>query len=113
MIREYKDYIVDIIDAIEKTESFVKGMNFEAFEKDAKTTFAVIRAFEIMGEAVTKIPSSVRHKHKNIPWKEMAGMRNKLIHEYFGVKARVVWKTIKQDLPKIKPHLQSLLHDLK
>lgn len=112
MIREYKDYLVDIIDAIEKTELFVKGMKFKEFEKDAKTTFAVIRAFEIMGEAVKKIPASVRHKHKHIPWKEMAGMRDKLIHEYFGIKPRVVWKTIKQDLPKIKPHLQNILNSL-
>lgn len=113
MIRQYRDYLVDIIDAIEKVESFIKGMAFAAFEKDTKTTFAVIRAFEIMGEAVTKIPSSVRNKHKNIPWKEMSGMRNKLIHEYFGIKPRVVWKTIKHDLPKIKPHLQAILNDLK
>lgn len=113
MIREYRDYLVDIIDAIEKVESFTKGMTFETFEKDVKTTFAVIRAFEIMGEAVGKIPSGVRNKHKNIPWKEMAGMRNKLIHEYFGIKPRVVWKTIKQDLPKVKPHLQAILNDLR
>ena len=111
MIREYKDFIIDIIDAIDKAESFVKGMKFEAFEKDTKTSFAVVRAFEIMGEAVGKIPSSVRNKHKDIPWKEMAGMRHKLIHEYFGVKPRVVWKTIKQDLPKIKPLLQIILSD--
>lgn len=113
MIREYKDYVLDIIDAIDKAELFVKGMKFESFEKDAKTSFAVIRAFEIMGEAVGKIPSSVRNKHKQIPWKEMAGMRNKLIHEYFGIKPRVVWKTVKQDLPKIKPHLEKILNEIK
>ena len=112
MTREYKDYLADIIDAIDKAEFFTKGMSFEAFEKDAKTNFAVIRAFEIIGEAVKKIPSGIRHKHKKIPWKEMAGMRDKLIHEYFGIKARVVWKTIKQDLPKVKPHLQTILNDL-
>lgn len=112
MTREYKDYLVDIIDAIEKSELFVKGMSFEAFEKDVKTTYAVIRAFEIMGEAVKRIPSSVRNKHKNIPWKEMAGMRDKLIHEYFGIKPRVVWKTIKQDLPKLKLHLLAIVESL-
>ena len=109
MIREYRDYVVD---AIDKAEFFVKGMKFEAFEKDAKTSFAVIRAFEIMGEAVGKIPSSVRNKYREIPWKEMFGMRNKLIHEYFCVKPRVVWKTVKQDLPRIKPHLLTILNDL-
>ncbi len=112
MIREYKDYLADIIDAIDKAEYFVKGMRFETFEKDAKTTFAVIRAFEVMGEAVKKIPASVRNKHKHIPWKQIAGMRDKLIHEYFGVKARVVWKTIKDDLPKVKPRLQEILSKL-
>ena len=112
MIREYKDYVVDMIDAVEKAESFVKGMNFESFEKDAKTMFAVIRAFEIMGEAVKNIPASVRNKYKAVPWKEMAGMRDKLIHEYFGIKPRVVWKTIKQDLPKIKPYLKAILAEL-
>ncbi len=112
MIREYKDYLVDIIDAIDKAESFVKGMTAETFEKDAKTIFAVVRAFEIMGEAVKRIPSSVRNKYKNVPWKEMAGMRDKLIHEYFGVKPRVVWKTIKQDLPIIKPYLKEMLSRL-
>jgi uncharacterized protein with HEPN domain len=112
MIRQYRDYLLDIIDAIEKVESFTKGMTFEIFEKDTKTSFAVIRAFEIVGEAVTKIPSGIRNKHKNIPWKEMSGMRNKLIHEYFGIKPRVVWKTIKQDLPKVKPYLQAILNDL-
>lgn len=81
MIREYKDYIVDIIDAIDKAEFFIKGLTAERFEKDEKTLYAVIRAFEIIGEAVKKVPSSVRNKHKSIPWKEMAGMRDKLIHE--------------------------------
>ena len=70
----------------------------------------MIRGYK--GEAVKKIPSGVRNKHKNIPWKEMAGMRDKLIHEYFGIKPRVVWKTIKQDLPKIKPYLQLILNEL-
>ena len=112
MTREYQDYFADIIDAIEKTELFVEGMDFEAFEKDAKTSFAVIRAFEIMGEAVKKIPPSIRRKHKDIPWRAMSGMRDKLIHEYFGIKPRVVWKTIKYDLPKIKPYLQAILRDL-
>jgi len=94
MIREYKDYLADIIDAIDKSEMFVKNLRFEDFEKDIKTVYAVIRAFEIMGEAVKKIPASVRNKYKNIPWKEMAGMRDKLIHEYFGIKPRVVWKLL-------------------
>ncbi|MBF0484362.1 MAG: DUF86 domain-containing protein [Candidatus Omnitrophica bacterium] len=105
MIRQYKDYVEDIISSIEKIENFVKGMAFEKFEKDDKTVFAVIRGLEIIGEAVKKIPSDIKSKHKSIPWKEMAGMRDKLIHEYFGIKPRVVWKTIKEDLPLLKIEL--------
>ncbi|MBF0532532.1 MAG: DUF86 domain-containing protein [Candidatus Omnitrophica bacterium] len=112
MIRAYQDYIVDVLDSIDKAQTFVKGMTFEAFEKDPKTSYAVVRAFEIMGEAVGKIPAGVRNRFPEIPWKEMAGMRNKLIHEYFGIQSRVVWKTIKHDLPKIKPHFQKILDDL-
>ncbi len=113
MTREYLDYLKDIIDAINKVDAFVAGMTFETFEKDAKTNFAVIRAFEIIGEAVKNIPSSVRARHKNIPWKEMAGMREKLIHEYFGIKPRVIWKTIKEDLPTVKPLLNKMLKEIK
>lgn len=99
MIREYRDSLEDMLYAIDKVAQFVDGMTFSEFTKDDKTLFAVIRALEIIGEAATKIPSSVRRKYRDIPWKEIIGMRNKLIHEYFGVKPRVVWKTIKKDLP--------------
>ncbi len=109
MSREYTDYLQDIIEAIAKAESFVDDMALEDFKKDDKTIYAVIRALEVIGEAVKKVPSTVRQKHKNIPWKEMAGMRDKLIHEYFGVKPNVVWRTVKRDLPEVKPLLKAIL----
>ena len=85
----------------------------ESFREDKKTVFAVVRALEIIGEATTKISETVKNHHKEVPWKNMAGMRNKLIHEYFGVNMVVIWKTIKEDLPDLKIKIAKILEDLK
>lgn len=100
---EFLDYLEDILDAIEKIESFTTGMTYHQFSKDDKTMYAVIRAFEIIGEATKNIPARLRRKHEGIPWKEMAGMRDKMIHEYFGVDLKVVWETVQKDIPSLKP----------
>ena len=99
MKKEYNDYFEDILNSILKIEEFIKGMTFENFQDDEKTIFAVIRALEIMGEAAKKMPQSVRNKHPQIPWREISGMRDKLIHGYFGVDLKVVWDTVKKDIP--------------
>ena len=109
MKREYKDYLSDILDAIIKIEQFIKRQSFEKFQEDDKTIFAVIRALEVIGEAANKIPAAERTKFKKIPWTQVAGMRNKLIHEYFGVDIQVVWKTIKEDIPSLKPFIKQML----
>ena len=111
--REYKDYVLDISDSIEKIEKFVEGFTLEDFKKDEKTIYAVIRATEIIGEAVNRIPVNIKRKHREVPWKNMAGMRNKLIHEYFGVNMDVVWKTIKEDIPNLKSQMSVILDELK
>ena len=74
-----------MLDAAEKAQSFVAGMDFEAFASDAKTVFATIRALEVVGEAAKNIPQTFRTTHPSVPWIDMAGMRDVLIHEYFGV----------------------------
>jgi uncharacterized protein with HEPN domain len=81
--REYADYLQDILESIEALEEFVKDMRLKDFKKDRKTVFASIRCFEIIGEATKNIPRSIRNKYHDMPWIEMAGMRDKLIHEYF------------------------------
>jgi uncharacterized protein with HEPN domain len=101
--RNYKVYIDDILEAIEKIESYTERLDFSEFSKDIKTVDATIRNFEIIGEAVRHIPSDIKKQHPDIPWKIMTGMRNKLVHEYFGVDKKVLWKTIKADLSSLKP----------
>ncbi len=107
--RTHIDYLADILDAIGKVIQFIEGINFEEFSKDDKTVFAVVRGLEIIGEATKQIPSSVRDSHPEIPWQEMAGMRDKLTHGYFGVNLTVVWKTATEDLPTLEPVIRRLL----
>ena len=107
--REYLDYLKDIQDALEKIENFTAGQDFESFVKDDKTTFAVIPALEIIGEAAMKVPKSVRRRYSNLPWQDMAGMRDKLIHDYFGVDLQVVWKTLQIDLPPLKRVIEEII----
>lgn len=109
MKRTYEDYINDIVEAIALIEEFTEGMEFEDFERDRKTQFAVIRALEVIGEAAKAIPTEFKVKHPEIPWREMSRMRDKLIHAYFGVDLRVVWKTIKEDIPELSKKLRKIL----
>ena len=109
MKRVYDDYLRDMLENAEKALSFVKGMDYEGFRQDDKAMYAVIRAFEIIGEASRQIPEDVRTANTEVPWREIAGMRNKLTHEYFGVNTGVVWRTVQEDLPVIIRALRKLL----
>ncbi|MEA3493696.1 MAG: DUF86 domain-containing protein [Candidatus Margulisiibacteriota bacterium] len=102
MKRDYRLYLDDIIEAIGKIEKYTKGLTLDVFREDDKTIDSVIRNFEIIGEAAKNVPESMRKEYPKLPWKEMAGMRDKLIHEYFGVKTDIVWKTIKERLSEVK-----------
>jgi uncharacterized protein with HEPN domain len=110
--RDWRDCLEDILEAVESIEEFILDMGYEEFLRDKKTSFAVIRSLEIIGEATKGIPHSVREKYPGIPWQDMAGMRDIMIHHYFGIDYLVVWKTIKEDIPSIKPILKRILNNV-
>ena len=107
--RVYIDYLNDMVNSAEKALEFVAGMSGDEFLGDEKTVFAVIRALEITGEAGKKIPNEIRDKYPTIPWREIAGMRDKLIHDYFGVNLQLIWKTVQEDLPELLPKLREVV----
>jgi uncharacterized protein with HEPN domain len=103
--RDYLDFLVDIRTASLNAQKFVAGMNFAAFVADEKTVYAVLRALEIIGEATKRLPSTVPDLAPEIPWRSMAGSRDKLIHDYFGVDLPNVWHTVTVELPPLDSHL--------
>jgi uncharacterized protein with HEPN domain len=110
--REYIDYLRDMLDASAKAVEFVKDVDFEAFSKKEEKVFAVIRALEIIGEAAKNVPKSIRAQYLEIPWEDIVGMRNKVIHGYFGVDLEVIWKTVHEDLPPLQAAVARMIEDL-
>ncbi|MBI3602405.1 MAG: DUF86 domain-containing protein [Candidatus Omnitrophica bacterium] len=109
MIKDYKIYLNDILGAIKSIEEFLSGVDFSTFQSDDKTSSAVIRKLEILGEAAKQIPEDIRQRYPHIPWKEMAGMRDRLIHFYAGVDYRLVWETVQEKLPVVKESIKKLI----
>jgi uncharacterized protein with HEPN domain len=110
--RDVRLFLTDVIEAIRKIESYTKGMDFEKFSADGKTFDAVLRNLEVIGEAIKNIPEETKEKYPDIEWKSAAGMRDRLIHEYFGVSVRIVWETVTNDLPAFKPFIEKILQDI-
>jgi uncharacterized protein with HEPN domain/predicted nucleotidyltransferase len=111
--RNWKLRIQDILEAILEIENFTQGMTFKAFIEDQKTVKAVISDITIIGEAARSkhLPVEVQERYPEIPWDEMRGIRNKVVHEYFRIELNILWRTIKDDLPPLVPQLQEILED--
>lgn len=103
--RFYKDYLEDMINSIDEVFEFTEDLTYDSFYRDKKTVNAVVRSLEVLGEAGKKIPESIRRKDKDIPWKQICGMRDKLIHDYFGIDFEMIWKLIEEELLALKGKL--------
>ncbi len=105
----YHDHLADIVEAGRNALSFVEGMAYDEFVADIRTSYAMVRALEIIGEATRRLPMEIREQHPQIPWRQMAGMRDRLIHAYDKVDPEIVWATATQDLPRLVEEVQKIL----
>ena len=108
-MKENKTYLIHIIEAIEKINKYTKNETYESFMKNNMAFDAVMRELQVIGEAASNIKEEFQEQYAYIPWGKMIGMRNKLIHEYFGVDEEVVWRTCKEDLPELKEFIEAII----
>ena len=109
--RDTRDYLQDILDAINDVENFTHNLTYDQFIKDRKTLNAVVRSIEVIGEASKQLPNSLKAKYAELPWKEISGMRDKLIHAYFGADTEIIWQAAKENIPSMKKRIQTMLKD--
>jgi len=100
--------IIDIIDAIKKIEKYTKAIDFNEFSQDDKTVDAVCRNLEIIGEAANRFPSEFTDQHQTIEWRKIVGLRNRIVHGYFGVDKEVIWEIISNYIPNLKKEIKGL-----
>jgi uncharacterized protein with HEPN domain len=108
MSRPERWRLLDILDAIDRTVSYVEGMDYDDFLVDRKTQDAVTRSIEIIGEAARALPEDFKERHPHIPWSDIVAMRNVIVHQYFGVLPEVVWDVIQNDLPTLRSQIALL-----
>ncbi len=113
MQRDYKIYLNDILIAIEKIENYKKGISDKEFVEEDLVIDAIIRNLEIIGEAAKKIPIDIKRKYPKIEWKKISGLRNILIHEYFGIDLEIVWDIIANKIPELKMSIKDILKNLR
>ncbi len=108
MPRSHKLYIDDILGAIAKIEKYTGKIAFEKFSKDSLVQDGVIRNLEIIGEAVKRLPLEIRKKHPDVEWKKIAGIRDVIVHEYFGVSVNIVWDIVRNRVPELKVSIRKI-----
>ena len=111
MPRDFKVYLDDILEASERIRSYTAGFTFPAFQEDRKTVDAVLRNLEVIGEAIKQLPAAVRDQYPDVPWRKIAGLRDILIHEYFGVDLEVIWDLVTDKLSELEARVKEILAD--
>ncbi len=111
MSRNYSLYLQDIAEAIDRIQSYLEGVARDEFETNQMRLDAVIRNLQIIGEAVKKIPDSIKKKYPNIPWQEIAGLRNRVTHAYFNVDINIIWDVVQSELPILQPQVQRIIKE--
>ena len=109
MLRDFRLYLDDILEAVQQIRAYVADRSEEVFTKDRKTQDAVIRNLEIIGEAAKNLSANLRKSHSAVPWKDLMGMRDKMIHHYFGINYEIVWQIAKEELAGLLPRLEEIL----
>jgi len=100
--------IEDMLASIRKIERYTSGMDQELFQQDEKTVDAVVRNLEILGEATRQLPDDFTARHEDVPWRQIAGLRNRIVHDYFGLDLELIWEVIRRDLPQFQARLEKL-----
>jgi uncharacterized protein with HEPN domain len=109
MPRDFRLYLDDILESCQKIRRFTEGLSFEEFARDVKTQDAVIRNFEVIGEAANRLPEAIKSQYSGVEWPKIIGFRNILIHEYFGVKLQTVWTAIQKKIPILEDETRTIL----
>ena len=107
------DYLLDILDAINRALEYTNGIIWEEYLQDRKTQDAVVRNLEVLGEATKKVSDQTRSINPSIPWREMSGTRDRLIRHYFGVNQEIVWQIVQDDLPVLRKQVEQLINDIR
>ena len=104
-------YLNDILESVDAIEEFIAGYDFDRFKSDRKTCSATIREFEVIGEAIGKLSDNIKTKYREVAWRDIKDFRNLLIHEYFGVDAKILWNTAAKDLPELGRRIKEIIEE--
>ena len=112
MKRTNKHYFKDILDYAKLSLSFVDNMDYESFENDIKTVFAVIRALEVIGESSNRVSDSIKSKYPELPWHKMRGLRNRIVHNYDDVDYKIIWNVLKKEIPLLITQVELIIDEI-
>ncbi|MCB0551246.1 MAG: DUF86 domain-containing protein [Phaeodactylibacter sp.] len=110
--RSNHELLVDILESIDKIRRYTKGMSFEVFSQDEKTIDAVVRNFEIIGEAANRVEENIKEEYAVVEWRRIIGLRNRIVHEYFGIDLKIIWMIIDENLDAFKSEIEGIIDEI-